>query len=168
MNKLECSDEDLKSLILTFDYAMATTASYAVIVGIMDDPTDLSTFTVLDSIGPGIGTGSHKHKSAEISLDKYEGKGRYIAFRTPMNKTTTFYLDNVSVSLATCPNPNPSISQLTDTTAVLASGLRVDNGWKYIVQHPLPPPPADPPPVQRGCHAAEASDTLFRFCDPGR
>ena len=133
MNKLECSDEDLKSLILTFDYAMATTASYAVIVGIMDDPTDLSTFTVLDSIGPGIGTGSHKHKSAEISLDKYEGKGRYIAFRTPMNKTTTFYLDNVSVSLATCPNPNPSISQLTDTTAVLASGLRVDNGWKYIV-----------------------------------
>ena len=133
MNKLECSDEDLKSLILTFDYAMATTASYAVIVGIMDDPTDLSTFTVLDSIGPGIGTGSHKHLSAEVALDQYEGTGRYIAFRTPMNKTTTFYLDNVSVNLATCPNPNPSISQRTDTTAVLASGLRVDNAWQYII-----------------------------------
>ena len=133
MNKLECSDEDLKSLILTFDYAMATTASYAVIVGIMDDPTDLSTFTVLDSVGPGLGTGSHKHKSVEISLDKYEGTGRYIAFRTPMNKTTTVYLDNVSVSLATCPNPSPSMSQITENSAVVASGLRVDNGWKYIV-----------------------------------
>ena len=133
MNKLECSDEDLKSLILTFDYAMATTSGCAVIVGIMDDPTDLSTFTVLDSVGPGIGTGSHKHQSVEISLDQYEGTGRYIAFRTPMNKTTTFYLDNVSVSLATCPNPKPSMSQVTDSSAVLASGLRVDNGWKYIV-----------------------------------
>ena len=133
MNKLECSDEDLKSLILTFDYAMATTSGYAVIVGIMDDPTDLSTFTVLDSVGPGIGTGSHQHQSVEISLDQYEGTGRYIAFRTPMNKTTTFYLDNVSVSLATCPNPSPSMSQVTDSSAVLASGLRVDNGWKYIV-----------------------------------
>jgi len=137
MNKLDCSDEDLKSLILTFDYAMTTTSSYAVIVGIMDDPTDLSTFTVLDSIGPGIGTGSHKHKSAEISLDQYEGTGRYIAFRTPYGKTTTFYLDNVSVSLATCPNPNPSMSQVTDNSAVLASGLRVDNGWKYIITDSL-------------------------------
>lgn len=133
MNKLECSDEDLKSLVLTFDYAMATTAGYAVIVGIMDDPNDLSTFTVLDSIYPGIGTGSHKHQSAEIALEEYEGTGRYIAFRTPMNKTSLFYLDNVSVSLATCPNPKPSMSQITDSSAVVASGLRVDNGWKYIV-----------------------------------
>lgn len=135
MNKLECSDEDLKSLILTFDYQMATTAAYAIVVGIMDDPTDLSTFTVLDSIpgSKGTGTGSHKHASVEIALDQYEGTGRYIAFRGRYGATSTFYLDNVSVSLATCPNPNPSMSQVTDSSAVLASGLRVDNGWQYVI-----------------------------------
>ena len=135
MNKLECSDEDLKSLILTFDYQMGTTSTYAIVVGIMDDPTDLSTFTVLDSIpgAKGTGTGSHKHASVEIPLEDYQGTGRYIAFRGPYTATTTFYLDNVSVSLATCPNPKPSISQVTDNSAVIASGLRVDNGWKYIV-----------------------------------
>lgn len=135
MNKLECSDEDLKSLILTFDYQMGTTSTYAIVVGIMDDPTDLSTFTVLDSIpgSKGTGTGSHKHASVEIPLEDYQGTGRYIAFRGPYTATTTFYLDNVSVSLATCPNPKPSISQVTDNSAVIASGLRVDNGWKYIV-----------------------------------
>ena len=135
MNKLDCSDEDLKSLILTFDYQMATTAAYGLVVGIMDDPTDLSTFVVLDSIpgAKGTGTGSHKHASVEIALDQYEGTGRYIAFRGRYGATTIFYLDNVSVSLATCPNPKPSMSQITDNSAVVASGLRVDNGWKYIV-----------------------------------
>lgn len=135
MNKLDCSDEDLKSLILTFDYQMATTAAYGLVVGIMDDPTDLNTFVVLDSIpgSAGTGTGSHKHASYEIALDQYEGTGRYIAFRGRYGATTICYLDNVSVSLATCPNPKPSMSQITDSSAVVASGLRVDNEWKYIV-----------------------------------
>ena len=138
MNKLECSDEDLKSLILTFDYAMATSTAAnppAIVIGIMDDPTDLSTFVVLDSIpaSKASGTGSHKHKSVEIALEDYQGTGRYIAFRGRYGVSSTFYLDNVSVSLATCPNPKPSISQIRDNSAVVNSGLRVDNSWQYIV-----------------------------------
>ncbi|MCQ2332985.1 MAG: fibronectin type III domain-containing protein [Paludibacteraceae bacterium] len=134
MNKLECSDEDLKSLIITGSYKKANTAGYALIVGVMDDPTDLSTFTVLDSLTGGNGTsGTSQVVNFEVSLENYEGTGRYIAFRTSYGKTVTVYLDDISVSLASCPKPKPSVSGMTDNSAIISSGLKVENPWKYLV-----------------------------------
>ncbi|MGM9809530.1 MAG: hypothetical protein ACI30J_01495 [Paludibacteraceae bacterium] len=137
MPRLECEDADLPMLVVTGSLQMSTTASNALIVGVMDDPEDLSTFVVLDSITGGKGTGATngvpKSISFEVSLQDYTGTGRYIAFRTPYGKSPDIYLDDVTVSLATCMAPNISFTQVTDNSARVLSGLRGDNAWKYYL-----------------------------------
>ena len=141
MNRLDCSDEDLQELIITGNVQGA--ASAALIVGVMDDPTDLSTFVVLDSVRGLLGTGANGGNKAiafEVPMQDYKGTGRYIAFRTAMIQnnsgaytTQTLYLDNINVSLASCAAPKVTFSRITDTSARVYSGLRIDNAWKYYL-----------------------------------
>ncbi len=131
MPALECADEDLPMIIISGQLQMST--SYALLVGVMDDPDDLSTFVVVDSIIGGKGTGAGKAIAFEVSLENYTGKGRYITFRTPYGQKATVYLDEINVSLATCAAPNISFTKLTDSSARLMSGLRIDNAWKYYL-----------------------------------
>ena len=133
MPYLECEDEDLPMMIISGQVQMSS--SYALIVGVMEDPEDLSSFVEIDSIvgGKGTGNGATKAVAFEVSLEDYKGKGHYIAFRTQYGKTATVYLDEVNVSMAECAAPNISFSQLTDTTARLMSGLRIDNAWTYYL-----------------------------------
>lgn len=137
MPRLECEDADLPMLVVTGNLQMGTTATYALIVGVMDDPEDLSTFVVLDSITGGKGTGATngtpKSISFEVSLQDYTGTGRYIAFRTPYGASPNIYLDDITVSLATCMAPTISFTQVTDSSARVLSGLRGDNAWKYYL-----------------------------------
>lgn len=133
MPYLECADEDLSMVIITGKAQMSSSNTF--IVGIMEDPEDMSTFVDLDSItgGKGTGNGADKAIAFEVSLENYTGKGHYIAFRTPYGKTSTVYLDEINVSLATCAAPNISFVRVTDTSARLMSGLRIDNAWKYYL-----------------------------------
>lgn len=133
MPYLECADEDLSLVIITGKAQMSSSNTF--IVGIMEDPEDMSTFVDLDSItgGNGTGNGADKAIAFEVSLENYTGKGHYIAFRTPYGKTSTVYLDEINVSLATCAAPNISFVRVTDTSARLMSGLRIDNAWKYYL-----------------------------------
>lgn len=136
MPELDCTDEDLSQLIITGNAQIATTADYALIVGVMDDPHDISTFVVLDSIrGNGTGaSGGNKAVAFEVSLEDYKGTGRYIAFRNSIaTKSVTIYLDNVNVSLASCAAPKISVTQVTDVSARVYSGLRIDNAWTYYL-----------------------------------
>ncbi len=137
MPYLDCEDADLPLIVISGQLQMS--ASYALLVGVMDDPEDLSTFVVLDSITGGKGTGRGSNGTTnnvvnfEVTLENYTGKGHYIAFRTQIGKTATIYLDEITVSLATCAAPHPSFSQITDNSARLYSGLRIDNAWKYYL-----------------------------------
>ena len=137
MPYLDCEDADLPLIVITGQLQMAK--SSALLVGVMDDPNDLSTFVVLDSITGGKGTGRGSNGttdnvvSFEVNLEEYTGKGHYIAFRTPYGKSSTVYLDEINVSLATCAAPSPSFSQITANSARLYSGLRIDNAWKYYL-----------------------------------
>ena len=142
MNRLDCSDEDLQELIITGN--VQGLASAALIVGVMDDPADLSTFVVLDSVKGLLGTGANGGNKAiafEVPMQDYKGTGRYIAFRTAMilnssgtsYTSQTLYLDNINVSLASCAAPKVTFSRVTDTSARVYSGLRIDNAWKYYL-----------------------------------
>lgn len=127
------SDEQFRQLVIKGSFKMATTSSYALIIGVMDDPKDLSTFVVLDSIGPGLGTNVGKDVPFEVSLENYTGIGRYIAFRTPYGKTTTVYLDDIVVDGTNCYEPESSLSRLTDKSVRLTAGLRGQTDWMYFL-----------------------------------
>ncbi len=91
---------DLDTVVVGF-YAResSTTATYVgkVVVGVMTDPEDASTFVAVDTILPT--TTSYEYFEADMST--YEGNGRYIALKAPKPTTgyNIVYLDDLTVKL---------------------------------------------------------------------
>lgn len=128
------TDEDFKAIVVKGSFQMATNAAYRLIVGVMDDPADLSTFTVLDSIGPGQGTGVGKDIEFEIPLDKYTGTGRHIAFRTPYGVSgVQIYLDDIVIDGTGCYTPQSTLSRVTDRSVRLTAGLQGESDWICVL-----------------------------------
>lgn len=128
----EIDTEDMTNLILNFGYSLST--SYYLIVGVMSDPTDLSTFTVLDSI-----KGQGNKKTYRIVMSNYADilanakDAKYIGFRTGYAKAATIYLDDVQITEAACPVPNVTVANITPSSARVLSGLRQENDWRLVV-----------------------------------
>lgn len=120
----EINTTDMSIVIVNF-WGKPSSASYCLLVGVMDDPNDISTFTVIDSLAPG----NTNLAEYSISLENYTGTGKYIGFRTPYGATSYFYIDDVSIEISTCASPKPALSRITDTSVRVASNLRIDNPW---------------------------------------
>lgn len=68
------------------------------IVGVMTDPADFSTFTPLDTVYV---TGSRIYDYFTVSLKDYTGSGKYIGFASNFKeKNNIFYLDEVEIKQA--------------------------------------------------------------------
>ena len=122
--------EDISRVIVSF--TGQGTAGYYIVVGVMDNPADFSTFTAVDSVRVN-GLGSGKSLNFSVELAEYTGTGKYIAFRGQnVNKAITTYIDDISFSINRCPAPRPSYSMLTDKSVRITSGMsmRNRNPWK--------------------------------------
>ncbi len=91
----------------------------SLIVGVMTDPTDATTFTAIQTLGC-TSTGTNFDK--EVFFTNYAGTGQYIAFR--VNYTTNSavaYIDNVSIlTIPACPRPTyPGVTNITSVSADL-------------------------------------------------
>ena len=109
--------DDLSGLMVSF--AAKGAASLAVTVGIMDDPTDTSTFTALQTIPM---TSSSVWSNHEVSFDTYSGSGRNVAFRvTGSNSYSSLYIDDVALMAASsCERPQgATVRHITTTSATL-------------------------------------------------
>ena len=95
---------DMNQLSMSF-WAMHTSASYALIVGVMTDPDSLDSFDTIQVINY---PGTSAQYNFEIDFSNYTGTGRYIAFR---NYHTSYgysynYIDDISVwRNSTCATP---------------------------------------------------------------
>ena len=91
---------DLDTVVVGF-YARedVTTTSHVgtVVVGVMSDPDNASTFVPVDTILPTTTT----YNYFEVNFDGFEGTGRYIALRAPKPTTgyNAVYLDDLTVKL---------------------------------------------------------------------
>ena len=94
---------DINQLQISF-MGRKTSAAYNVMVGVMTDPTDASTFVPLDTVSP---EATSTWELFEIPLSDYQGTGRYITFRCGTGTVTSgFYIDNVMVDyIPTCFRP---------------------------------------------------------------
>ncbi|MBR4432131.1 MAG: fibronectin type III domain-containing protein, partial [Paludibacteraceae bacterium] len=66
-------------------------------VGVMTDPSDISTFEVIDSVNV---VGATLWNGAIVKFDKYAGEGKYIAFKRNFErdgKSCNYYLDDITV-----------------------------------------------------------------------
>ena len=93
-----------------------TSAGYSVMVGVMSDPDNYSTFTPVTTVTP---TATNTWEMHEVLLNSYEGEGQYIALAA--NQYTYMYIDDIEVSYSPdCPRPtNVTVGNITTSTATV-------------------------------------------------
>lgn len=87
-------------------FQIRTTAyNNAIDVGVMEDPQDISTFTLIERLTPPVGTWTHY----SVPFNSYTGDGKFIVFKSDgrvNGATNTVYLDDVVLDHAPqCPRP---------------------------------------------------------------
>ncbi len=108
--------EPVSNLMITFDYYRSS-SSYdcKMAIGVMNDPTDITSFVGIDTIWGSYGM----WETFTIPFDSYSGTGKYIALVSIRNEYSMFYLDNIIIdTIPACPKPTrPAISNLTSNSA---------------------------------------------------
>ncbi len=66
----------------------------SIIVGVMDDPDDITTFTPVDTVEV---WGNKTFQENIVDLGSYTGTGAYIAFVSDFDRQNLFYLDNLTI-----------------------------------------------------------------------
>ena len=89
------------------------------VVGVMTNPQDVSTFTPIDTVKIGTASTFEEHK---VSLSSYTGNGRYVALRNINTSYNSISVDDVWVEqLPSCRNVTQlGVTVLTDSSATVA------------------------------------------------
>ena len=114
----------VNTLQATFMYRTSSTTDY-MIVGVMTNPTDASTFVPVDTVYPGTSASTWVEK--EVVFSNYTGTGQYIAFYNGKPTTTCYsYIDNLVIDLIpSCPKPQ-------SVHAVNATVSSIELGWTEV------------------------------------
>ncbi|MCQ2259904.1 MAG: fibronectin type III domain-containing protein [Bacteroidales bacterium] len=125
------TNHSIDSLQVSFwarQYSTSYNCSFA--VGVMTDPDDISTFVAVDTVHPATTT----YEQFDVSLSRYTGTGKYIAFSSIMNSGSGNYLmlDDVTVDyLPTCPHvENLRATYVGTDTIILAwNSGSMESSW---------------------------------------
>ncbi|MBO7227642.1 MAG: fibronectin type III domain-containing protein [Bacteroidales bacterium] len=122
---------DLPVDTLVINFAMyITSASYQLQVGVMTDPTDMSTFVPVGIAHP---TTVSQWQNFEFILNSYNGPDGYIAIAAPQGATAYGYVDNVEVyPIPSCPRPtNVTVdaASITLNSAIVSWTDSVATSW---------------------------------------
>lgn len=117
-----------------YDREYSTTEHYAsgIIVGVMDNPADYSTFVPVDTC---YAINKYKFDFFRVKFDKYTGNGKYIAFAADFDEQLLFFVDEVTVgSLKELARPvDIKVKDFTPTTVVVEPALINATAWNLIV-----------------------------------
>ena len=111
----------VNTLQLSFDARSYSSYTFTLLVGVMTNPTDKTTFEPIDTVV----TTSNAYVSYDFPLNQYTGSGNYIALMAlkPASSYNAGYVDNIVLDLIPmCPRP----SQLT---AVNATTTSIELDW---------------------------------------
>ena len=117
-----------------YDREYSATEHYAsgIIVGIMDNPADYSTFVPVDTC---YAINKYKFDFFRVKFDKYTGNGKYIAFAADFDEQLLFFVDEVTVgSQKELARPvDIKVKDFTPTTVVVEPALINATAWNLIV-----------------------------------
>ena len=126
----------MDSLMISFN-SYTTSSTGLMEVGVMDNPSDASTFTSLAVIRPNVAS---QWEHQEIFTRSYYGNGHYVAFRIPMGTSVSFYLDDISVDyLPECVHVMQLAATEVDSSSarIVWTPGRDEMDWELII---LPTP----------------------------
>ena len=76
------------------NYGSYKTNARAIIVGVMDDPDDITTFVAVDTVKM---WRYATYENVLVSLASYTGEGRYVAFVSQFDEPNQFYIDDLTI-----------------------------------------------------------------------
>ena len=118
--QIDVVQNPMNTLQFTFDARNYSTYTFQLVVGIISDPTDKTTFVPIDTIV----TTSNSYANYEIPFNQYTGAGAYIAMMAPRPSTSynAGYVDNIRVEyIPTCPKPrNLAVTNVTSSSVTLS------------------------------------------------
>ena len=107
---------------ISFDACYANNNNGKLGIGIMTDPTDFSTFELIEEVDITVGLSDYGSYTYTVMLNNYTGTGHYIAIQNIHTQNGYVFVDNVTVTkLPDCIKPtNLGVNNLTTNTAVLS------------------------------------------------
>lgn len=117
-----------------YDPEYSATEHYAagIIVGVMENPADYSTFVAVDTC---YAVNKYKFDFFRVKFDQYTGNGKYIAFAADFDEKLLFFVDEVTIgSLKEVARPvDIKVKNFTPTSAVVEPTLVSASAWNLIV-----------------------------------
>ena len=100
-------------------------------VGVMTDPSDLSTFQAIDTVR--VET-SYMFKRISVSLADYTGTGKFIAFVSDTKEQNAVYIDNVEIyHPATATPTHIRCTNVTSQGFTLSAGIHNADSWEFCI-----------------------------------
>ena len=133
----------MNTLQVSFDARNNSTYTFTLVVGVISDPTDKTTFVPVDTII----TTSNTYNNYVVPFNQYAGTGSYIALMAPKPTSSynTGYVDNVLVEvIPTCPRPTYLTATSTLTDEVILSWTDNNASQWDILYGPTGFDPTDP------------------------
>ncbi|MBR4135129.1 MAG: fibronectin type III domain-containing protein [Bacteroidales bacterium] len=126
------SSFNVQNLQVSFK-AYKTSANYKIVVGIMSDLDDPTTFVAIDTVAP---TANSTWQSFEVPFNTYAGTGRYITFHTGFSATNAMYIDEVEVDyIPSCQKPYDLVLSNPQPTSLTASWKNYNANSSAMVQY---------------------------------
>ena len=133
---LDLSQYDGSSLLLSFKLRTTSTSYGRMDVGVITDPSDLSTFTSLKSIYPSDYANTSNFFDFEVAIPAQSENTVYLAFLSPRGTTNYVYLDDVNLSEGSCSAPSHlTISSVAGTSALVSWDAAMFEPDEYIVEY---------------------------------
>ena len=105
-----------------------------VVIGVMTDPTDASTFVPVDTVT----VSGLVYTMKEVSLDSYTGSGAYIAMRYVRNTSaiTYYFVDDITVEeIPFCPPVEYMTLMGVDSTSLTVSWVEAGTATAWAVEY---------------------------------
>ncbi|MBR4786536.1 MAG: fibronectin type III domain-containing protein [Bacteroidales bacterium] len=123
----------VNTLQMAFKMRTSSVASAKMIVGVMTNPSDMSTFTPVQTLG--VST-ANVFENFEVDFSSYTGTGSYIAFKTQFTSSYNAYVDDIKLSLIpTCKRPlDVEVTTATTNSATIDWTARNgETSWQVVV-----------------------------------
>ena len=131
---IDVDQNPISTLQLAFDARNNSTYTFTLVIGVMSDPTDATTFEPINTIV----TTSNTYENYEIPLSAYTGTGAYIAMKAPQPASSynSGYVDNIRVELIPeCPKPIGVASSNVTTNSVTLSWTETGEATSWQITY---------------------------------
>ena len=123
----EARIDDVSKLAVSFttiNYEPHLSTRFSLIVGVMTDPLDKVTFVPVDTIDI---TSKRTYEECFVSLENYDGNGKYITFMSDFVESNIFCMDNLKIDYI------PEINKVSDfnISILSSSSVRLDFALEY-------------------------------------